>query len=528
MGSPTSNPRVNIQLSQANIVTAFKDRTNLIVGQKGATGTAVSGDLIQDVEFLRDDEIKILLGTGELYHRVAAWRDGVEISDGGILPSLDVIPVDESGTGVAATATAVVAGTSATADGELTVSVIDEKQFSVNVNVTSGDTPTVVAAAIDAAFNLLTDKPFTNGAAVGTVTFTASDVGTVGNYYGVKIEGNIAGLTLSTTAWASGANDPILTTILDSIEGIRYTGLSWPEYWQDSLSIPVDEFDSRFNVSNGIMDGVVVHGRSETFANAISAVAALNSQSLVMMGNNVLATTLQNGPAILIPADWVVSLFMGIKAKRLTTGTQIADLIVAQNALRDSTGGAALASLAYFNTPLKNAPVTSPTYLYSKSEQKELESVGFTTYGVNTAKNGMLMAQTVTTRTTDAAGNENDSFLYLNYVDTGSVCREIFFFELKAAYAQSRLTQGDLVAGRSMENPASIKQELMSIYRDLADLVLVQAGSDAEAFFSDNTTVEITGGSLVNRGVTINGVLPIVTQLGTIDYNLALSFDVGA
>ena len=526
MGSPTSNPRVNAQLLPASIVTSFKGRTNLIVGQKGSTGTAVTGELIQNVHLLRDDQIKTLLGTGELYFRVAAWRSGVQVSDGGLIPALNVIPIDESGTGVAATATTVVAGTTATADGELTVSVVDGKQFTVNVTVTSGDTPTVVAAAINAAYALITEKPFTTGAAVGTVTFTASDVGTVGNYYGVKIQGNIAGLTLSTTAWASGANDPVLTGIFDAIDGIRYTGVSWPEYWQDNLSIPVDEFDSRFNVANGIMDGVVFHGRSETFANAKAAVAPLNSQSLVMMGNNVVATTLQNGAAIVLPADWAASSFMAVRAKRLTTGAQIADLIVAQNSPRDATGGAHLASKPYFNTAIKDAPVTSSVNLYSASEQLELEGDGFTTYGVNVASNNILMAQTVTTWVTDAGGNENDSFKYLNYVDTGSACREIIFFELKAAYAQSRLTQGDLKAGFSIENTASIKQKLMSIYRTLSDLVLVQAGSEAESFFSRNTTVEITGGSLVNRGVTINGVLPIVTQLGTIDYNIALSFNV--
>lgn len=527
MGSPTSNPRVNIQLLQASIVSAFKERTNLIVGQKGTVGTAVTGDIIQDVHLLRDDQIKVLVGTGELYQRIRAWRLGAEVSDGGIIPALDVIPIDESGTGVEATATAVVVGT-ATADGELIVSAVDEKQFTVKVNVTSGDTATVVGVAIDAAYDLLSDKPFTTADVTGTVTFTAGDVGTVGNYYGIKIQGNIAGLTLSTTAWTGGANDPILTDIFDAIDGIRYTGVSWPEYWQDNLSIPADEFASRFNVANNIMDGTVFHGRSETFANAKAAVAPLNNQSLVLgPGAGRIATTAQNGPSVLLPADWDASFFMAVRDKRLTTGAQIAGLIVAQNGLRDNTGGAALASLPYFNTALKNAPVTSAANLYSDSEQLELQNDGFTTFGVNVARNGMITGPVVTTRTTDDAGNENDSFKFLNYVDTGSVCREIIFNTLKATYAQSRLTQGDLKSGFSIENTASIKQKLMSIYRDLSDLVLVQAGSDAEKFFSDNTTVEITGGSLVNRSVTINGVLPIVTQLGMIDYNLALSFNIG-
>ena len=221
------------------------------------------------------------------------------------------------------------------------------------------------------------------------------------------------------------------------------------------------------------------------------------------------------------PADWVASYFMGVRDKRLSTGAQIASNIVATNAPRDATGGPGLASLPYFNTPMRRMPVTPATYLYSGTEQIELEDAGFTSFGVNRAGNFMIMGPAVTTWTTDEAGNPNDSFHYLNYVDTASVCREIFFNVFKSTFAQSRLTEGDLQPGRAIENAASIKSKLLNIYKVLADASLVQAGSDAEAFFTDNTTVEV---SLANRLVTINGVLPIVTQLGTINYNLALAF----
>jgi hypothetical protein len=285
--------------------------------------------------------------------------------------------------------------------------------------------------------------------------------------------------------------------------------------------VPVDEFDARFNASNNILDGIVFHGRSATAANAASAVASLNSQSLVVMGNNKLNATLHKGPAILQPADWVAAYFMGVRDKRLSTGAQIADLITATNSPRDATGGPALASLPYFNTPLRQTPVTGTANIYSGTELIEFEDDGFPSFGVYTAVHAMIMGPVVTTWTTDAAGNPNDSFHYLNYVDTGSVCREIIFRTLKATFAQSRLTEGDLLPGRAIENAASIKSKLVAIYKVLADAALVQAGEAAVSFFSENTSVEV---SLATRTVTINGVLPIVTQLGTLNYNLALAF----
>lgn len=523
MGSPTSNPRVNIQLLPAAVVDAFKERQNLIVGQTGSGGTATSGALNQNVQSLTDTQIKALFGSDELYWKIKTWRDGVKLSAGGRVQPLDVIAVDPNGSAVAATGSVAFTGP-ATADGTLTVSVVDEANFTVEVAVTSGDTATAIAAAVDAALDGLTDLPVTPSNATGTLTLTANDGGTIGNYYGIKVSGNVAGVGYAITGFASGANDPTVTSIFDAIEGRRETGVAWPEAWQAQLSVATTEFDNRFNVANGVMDGVVFHGRSETYANALTAVSSLNSQSLVVMGNNVVALSgSQDGPAILKPADWVAIEFMAIRDKRLTTGAQIADFIVTTNGGLDNTGGPALASLPCFNTPLDLAPVTLPANLYTSTEQIDLEDKGFTQYGVNVAGNGMIMGPVVTTRTNDDAGNENDSFLYLNYVDTGSVCREIFFNTLRAVYSQSRLTQGDLIADRSIENEASIKEQLMKIYRVLADLVLVQAGSDAERYFSDNTTVTI---DLVTRSVSIVGVLPIVTQIGTIDYNLALSFDI--
>jgi hypothetical protein len=207
----------------------------------------------------------------------------------------------------------------------------------------------------------------------------------------------------------------------------------------------------------------------------------------------------------------------------LTTGAPIADDIISTSGGLDQFGGPSLASLPYFNTPLRNTPTTSSARLWPSSEQAALEDGGFTTYGVNSAQSAMITGPVVTTWLTDGAGNDNVSFHYLNYVDTGSVCREVFYRVLKSSFAQTRLTEGDLIAGRSMANAESIKAELIKIYKTLSTLALTQAGSTAEKYFSDNTSVTV---SLADRSATITGPLPIVTQLGTINYSLQLSFTI--
>ena len=96
MGSPTSNPNVTIQLLESAIVDAFQERFNLIVGQTGSTGSAVDGQLYQDVHLKTESEIKTLFGNSELYWRIWMWQQAVNVSSGGFLPKLDVIGKDPS------------------------------------------------------------------------------------------------------------------------------------------------------------------------------------------------------------------------------------------------------------------------------------------------------------------------------------------------------------------------------------------------------------------------------------------------
>lgn len=518
MAGVTSNPKVTIQLLPAAIVDAFEDRRDLIVGQLGDEITTGDGELVQDVHLMTQAQIRNTFGAqSDLTHRIFMWQQG-----NGSFSPLDVIGLIKSSSGSPAKAEGTITFTgTATAAGTFRVSVVDERRYSVNVDVASGATAAQIAASLNTALGNLTNPPFNSSVAAGVVTLEADDSGTIGNDYGIKITGEAAGITVALVNFTGGAEDPTLTTIFDPIAGLRYTGINWPEVWASNLSIATDLVDDRFNASNAILDGVVFHGKTDTFANDTTFVSPLNSQSLVVGGNNVVNLTLHKGPAILQPADWTLCYFMGVRSRRLTPDAPVADFIVSTSGPLDAFGGPHNASLPYFNTPLGRTAVTLPANLFSPQEQGELEDDGFTTFGVNPSINGMIMGPVVTTWTTDAAGNENVSFHFLNYVDTGSACREIFFRNLKATFSQSRLTEGDLIPGRSMANAESIKAELLRIYRVLAGIALTQAGREAESFFSANTTVTV---NLAQRTVTIAGPLPIVTQLGVINYSLQFSF----
>lgn len=512
--SNVSNPRIGINLLAAGLVDAFNDRRDLIIGFVASGGSASDGVLIQNVQNLTNAELTALFGTGSLYFRIQYWRS----ANGGFSP-LDILPIVATGA-VQGTGSFQVTGT-ATEDGTLEFSVFDERLFTISVSIADTDTSTAIATAINTALNAIATKPWTNAVVTDTVTLTAVDESEFPNNNRMKVVGSVGGITITTLQFSAGANTNALdSSLFDAISGIRYTGINWPENEADTLDILATELESRFNVSSGVFDGVGFMGQSATAANQIIAATAQDSQVIVIGGNDVVA----DGPVIVQPADWTMAYFQGVRARRLTPGASIADFIVSTSGPLDNTGGPALASLPYFNTPLSLTPVTVATDQYSFSEQTSLEDGGVSFWGVNTAGNEMITGPIVTTRTTDGAGNDNDSFKYLNFVDTGSACREIIFNTLKTTFGQSRLTEGDLIPQRAMANAESIKAELLRIYRRLAGEALTQAGTEAESFFSQNTTVTV---NLATRSATIAGPLPIVTQFGVATYDLQLAFTVG-
>ena len=507
MGANISEPSVTLNIIPASQLAGVAEQKALVVGQMLAAGTATSGALIQDHP--NDGTEDALFG--QRSHIAGIVREFKLLNK---VSQLDILPLDDA-TGTQGTAVFAITGI-ATETGSLYFTLGSVETFRVKIDVTSGDAATAVGTAVAAAFTALADAPFTTANVTGTVTATASNDGTLCNAWDIKIEGTVAGIAVALTGWTGGATDPTLTSILDVIANIRYQTILWPSGYD--LAVLETELDSRFNVTNDILDGVGIQVKSDTLAN-LKTYADQNSQSINIVSNKTVSTTLLKGNATSEMPDIICAQVCALRALRLTTNANLTQYLTTV-APSDQFGGIGIASLPYFNTSMPNLPVASAVDFFTKEELDELRDNGLSVIGPNRGYTGTIMGEMVTTYLTDVASNPDDSYKFLNTVDTASVIREFYVTNYKARYAQTRLTDGDLIAGRDMANEGSIIAFTNELYDELAEDALVQSGTVAKKDFNDNLVVDVA----VRTGtVTITMAPLLVTQLrvilGTIQIN---------
>ena len=232
--------------------------------------------------------------------------------------------------------------------------------------------------------------------------------------------------------------------------------------------------------------------------------------------------TLYIGPAMNEPSYSKSATFAGIRSLRLTQDASISQFLTS-TASADQFGGPALASLPYFNTPLPGFPTIKSGRGWTDIEIEQLADAGGSVIGVNLTGTSALVGEVYTTYKTDAASNPDPTWEFLNYVDTASQAREYMFNNLKANYAQSRLTEGAVSRGRDQANAVTISAFVDKLYQDLAgpNFVLVQDGEAAIQFFKQNRTVVL---DLASGKATITMIVPIVTQLRVILATMKIAF----
>lgn len=508
-----SQPDITINIIPAASTISNEPQKVLFIGQKVVGGTAIADALEANIG--NNGEENALFGaTSMLAQMIRAARalNGVT--------QFDAIPLDDNGSGVDATGTIAFTGPSTEA-GTLDVTIGSGLNYKLSIVIASGDTATDIGDAVDTAIAALTDAPFTSSNTTGTVTFTAVNAGTVGNGFVLKVEGSVAGVATVVTGMASGATDPVLTSLFDVIDGERYQTIVWPGGYVTSELTTL--LDARFNVSNDVLDGVGILTLSDTFSNIQTAANALNSASVTMLGNKLLSDAQHKGGALVEFSDVLSAKFAAVRALRLTEGANISQFVISTNGARDSFGGAAIASLPYFNTPFANLSIIDRGKGFSTTEIESLLTAGASTLANNKTRTSIISGEIATTRKTDSAGNVETTFHFLNAVDTSSAIREFYFNNLRKRFAQSRLTEGDLQPNRNMANQVVIESFLDSLYQKLSgeDFVLTQDGTTAVKFFKANRTVSL---NLETGTVTINMKMPIVTQLRTIVATIQIAF----
>lgn len=508
MGGSIGKPSVSLSIIPAAQLVGVQEQKVLMLGQMLEAGTAIAGDLIQDHG--NDGTENTLFGQSS--HLAGMIREFKKMNK---ISRLDLIPLDDAGSAVKATSVLTVTGPAGEA-GSLIVSIASEKNHKYTVAIADLDTATEIGDTLEALITADANAPFTAANVAGVVTVTAENGGTVPNEWDLRVSGTVDGVAVALTGWTGGATDPVLTGVLDVIENIRYQSVAWPSTWD--ITVIEDVLNARFNVTNDVKDGIAFQVKKGTLA-SLKAYAVFNSQSVTIIGNKTVDVTSRKGTATPEMPDTTCAEAVAIRALRLTQDAPLTQFLntVARS---DQFGGIEIASLPYFNTLMPNMPISNAEDYFTLEEQDELRNNGVTLIGPNGAFNATIFGEFVTTYLTDNAANVDTSYKFVNTVDQASVIREFFFTNYKNKYSQTRLTDGDLIAGRDMANEASIRAFTGELYDELAEATLVQSGSAPKKDFNDNLIISAdisTGKVTVDMAPLLVGQLR--TILGTIQIN---------
>jgi len=533
-----SKPFVTVNKLPAIVPAGMEDQKILVIGQKLSTGSATEKILYEDVT---KADVNTLFGKGSfLQNSLSGIFDVFQRSGSIKLPRVDVIPLDDVIAGVKATSTLIVSevgGSTNAATVTGNIEVIIGSKFLYTFPITIADGQAIVTGTgniADAIANAINDNdelPVTAVNVAGTITLTCRHKGTIGNGITFRVKGLsydganyvLGNVKIAITAFTGGVTDPTVTTILSVVGDKRYQTITHPIEYGIVFSV-TNFLDNRFNVDNDIQDGVCIVSNTDTTSNLKTALSSLNSQSLVYFCNKKVSESMYNGSTV-IDLDFVSSArFAAIRALRLTEDANIIRFVASNVQSKDLRGGKHISTLPYPNTPVYAISPIETIYGFTQTEIQELEDLGGSVMGNNNVGNQILLGDIVTTYKTDAQANPDPTWHYLETVDTLSISAEYMFNNLKQDFAQSRLTEGNLINGFTMVNEIAFKGQLKKYYIDLSEEAITPEGKDAVDYFYNNISTVI---DMLNGRISATCNLPIVVQLREILVNLRTTFSIG-
>jgi len=508
-------PKVTTNVSGAITNVGNVPQRILVVSQLTTAGTAVAGDLNENIEENADTLAGITSLGAEIVRAVRRVNEESQV---------DAIFLDEAGGGAAATGIVDFTGSTATEAGTLTVIIGSAKQHALSVAIASGDTATAIGDTLVTAIAADTTILVTSVNTTGSVALTATNKGEVSNEIALEVVGAVAGVTVALTAMASGATDPVFTGVFDVIDDERYQTILWT--WASDVAPLTTLVDSRINSTNAVLDGLGFVGKMDTLSNHTTTIGLLNSVIVYTAEKTESLTALTGPAAVELPA--VISAYTGaLRALKLTENASIAD-INAGTSGSDGTGGPALASRPLFNTPIFPMSPFKKGRGWSRLDVDALNLVGGSIITNNSKANQIALGEVFTTRLL-SGGNPDDTFKFASFFDTSMNIREFIDSNLRARYSQTRMTDGDLVPGRPMVNPEQFTAAIIELYTTLTgpDFALARGGETNLQFVKspDNLIVAF---NLLTGTITWSVKIPIVTQVRVINGAIEIVFAVVA
>jgi hypothetical protein len=515
MAQEISLPYTNVPLVPEAPQPTVLPKTTTFIGQKLAGGSAPVG-FLQDVAYGSEDA---LFEAGSMLATMIKTFRKIDINS-----TVNAYVLEDNGAGVDATATVTFGGGPASGSGTITI-YVGNTDRRYDVPVADTDDVTTVGAAFESLVTADADALVTANNVAGVVTLTAKNAGTVGNNIGLMVEdSSVAGITVALTAFASGATDPLLTSVTTGIGDVR-TDIVMPVTY--SYAPILTWLDSRFNYNNKLLNGVMFLAETDTAANIETTLSSENSQSLVYFADKPVDKATKKGGAIFAMPYEKTALFAAVRALRFSDNAIISNYVVA-TAAKDQFGGVHTASLPYHNTPLP-LPIIPSLEGFTDVEVTQINAEHGSVMGNNPAANAIICGDVYTSYKTNSVGQPDPTYEYLNYVDTGTASREYVFNGLKIDYAQSRLTSGNGVIQYSFASNGEIRSNVIKYMGVLQGegYVLIQAGTmqDGRTVMSvikQYLKVEIDNES---GDIFISSILPLVTQARLINFPLSIVFN---
>lgn len=417
----------------------------LLIGQKTADGSAAANSLHLVTSA---DQVVALAGRGSQLHRQAlAWfaeNKATEVWIG--------VLADDAAA-VAATATVTVTGT-ATAAGTLSLYVAGNL---VRAAVTSGMTATQVAIAIADAITALPDLPVSVEQPEGAVvTLTALNKGEAANEFDLRVnyrsdsEALPAGVSVAIVGFASGATNPVLTSLIAAMGDTWFNVIAHPYTDATSLTAIETELASRFGPMR-MIDGVAVTAKHDTYGNVATLGNARNSPSSVIVRTNSSPTP---------PAEYAASV----------------------------AGAVALAAQADPARPFQTLPLSWPLApaigdLDTLQARNVLLYDGISVTRVD-AGGQVVIDRLITTYKTNGAGSPDTSYLSAETMFTLMYLRYSFRAQIQTRYPRHKLANDGtrLAPGQAIMTPKLGKAEAVAWFRAMEELGLVE---NFDAFKAD-------------------------------------------
>lgn len=399
----------------------------LLIGGRTSAGTVDAGTLVRITGE----------GQGATYHGAGSHlAQMVEIARNFSPKSRRVeiwsIGVADDGGGVAATGTIVFAGT-ATETGKLILLIGGRR---VEIDVAVDDASTDVATAV--AAGTYTDTAVTAGAAVSTVTFTARNDGLSGNDISIVILQNVAGITGTITAMASGATNPDLAATITAMAGQQWTHIACSFNDDGSADDLEEELSNRAGPYVDLR-GHLFLGHRGTLAAALIYGAARNSE-FTTVGQLVAARS----------TPWEIA------AWTCMADADEDDPSRPRNTISGKSRGFE-GRLPYGITPPAREDMLAP------EDQEMLLDAGMTPLVVDDF-GAISVVRMITTRQTDAVGAASD--LQLDITVPRTLAAQIYTLKvyIKRLHPRSKKGRdGDEQKAANIATPALLKTQIMAL-----------------------------------------------------------------